>query len=83
MVEFQPGTNYRRFYTQDESDPGIMMETNIASKEVGHSETDVSSPSIYFSPKNKLLGHCQSCPIASRMRRANGTLLPIEDYWQV
>ena len=34
LVEFQPGTIYKHYYTLDDSDPGMMMETNIATKEV-------------------------------------------------
>ena len=34
LIEFQPGTVYKYYYTQEESDSGIMMETNIATKEV-------------------------------------------------
>ena len=34
LVEFQPGTNYKYYYTLEDSDPGIMMETNLATKEV-------------------------------------------------
>ena len=34
LVEFQPGTIYKYYYTHEESDPGIMMETNLATKEV-------------------------------------------------
>ena len=34
LVEFQPGTTYKHYYTLDDSDPGMMMETNIATKEV-------------------------------------------------
>ena len=34
LVEFQPGTIYKHYYTLDDSDPGMMLETNIATKEV-------------------------------------------------
>ena len=34
LVEFQPGTIYKYYYTLEDSDPGIMMETNLATKEV-------------------------------------------------
>ena len=34
LVEFQPGTIYKHYYTLDDADPGMMMETNIATKEV-------------------------------------------------
>ena len=34
LVEFQPGTIYKYYYTLEESDPGVMMETNLATKEV-------------------------------------------------
>ena len=34
LVEFQPGTIYKHYYTLEDSDPGMMMETNIATKEV-------------------------------------------------
>ena len=33
-VEFQPGNIYKYYYTLEDSDPGIMMETNLATKEV-------------------------------------------------
>ena len=38
FVEFQPGTIYKYYYTLEESDPGIMMETNLATKEVSEME---------------------------------------------
>ena len=34
LVEFQPGTIYKYYYNLEDSDPGIMMETNVATKEV-------------------------------------------------
>ena len=36
LIEFQPGTIYKYYYAQEESDPGIMMETNVATKEVSN-----------------------------------------------
>ena len=33
-IEFQPGTNYKSYYIQEDSDTGILMETNLATKEV-------------------------------------------------
>ena len=36
LVEFQPGTIYKHYYTLEDFDPGMMMETNIATKEVSH-----------------------------------------------
>lgn len=33
-VEFQPGTSYKFYYTQDEADQGVIMETNLPTKDV-------------------------------------------------
>jgi len=40
-VEFQPGTSYKFYYTQDEADQGVIMETNLPTK-------DVSQNDFYF-----------------------------------
>ena len=34
LVEFQPGTIYKFYYSQDESDQGVIMETNLPTKDV-------------------------------------------------
>ncbi len=34
FVEFQPGTTYKFYYTQDETDQGVIMETNLPTKDV-------------------------------------------------
>ena len=34
MVEFLPGTEYSRYYSQEDSDTGIMMETIVPTKEI-------------------------------------------------
>ena len=39
-VEFQPGNIYKYYYTLEDSDPGIMMETNLATKEVSGIKTN-------------------------------------------
>ena len=54
LVEFQPGTIYKYYYTHEESDPGIMMETNLATKEV--SEMEIVSLQISLYMMEKLLG---------------------------
>ena len=34
MVEFLPGIEYSRYYAQEETDTGVMMETMVPSKDV-------------------------------------------------
>ena len=34
LVEFQPGIHYKFYYSQDESDQGVIMETNLPTKDV-------------------------------------------------
>ena len=34
MVEFLPGTEYSHYYSQEDSDTGIMMETIVPTKEI-------------------------------------------------
>ena len=53
LVEFQPGTIYKHYYTLDDSDPGMMMETNIATKEV--SPVVVELDEIYTELRNNPL----------------------------
>ena len=48
LVEFQPGTIYKYYYTLEESDPGIMMETNLATKEVSEMEIVSLQISLYM-----------------------------------
>ena len=53
FVEFQPGTIYKHYYTLEDSDPGMMMETNIATKEV--SPVVVELDEIYTELRNNPL----------------------------
>lgn len=36
LVDFQSGNLFNRYYFQDESDQGVMMETTVPTKEVGN-----------------------------------------------
>jgi hypothetical protein len=36
LIEFQPGTSYKFYYSTDESDQGVIMETNLPTKDVRH-----------------------------------------------
>ena len=51
LVEFQPGTIYKHYYTLDDSDPGMMMETNIATKEVSFVVLKLIKYLLYLSRK--------------------------------
>ena len=52
LVEFQPGTIYKYYYTLEESDPGVMMETNLATKEV--IEMEIMNLHIFLRMMEKL-----------------------------